>query len=37
METTIKEQLLKAQKNEMTEYHIYKKIANRVKGKNRNI
>jgi VIT1/CCC1 family predicted Fe2+/Mn2+ transporter len=33
----LKQKLLRAQKNEITEYHIYQKLAKRIKDKNREI
>ncbi|WGS65830.1 VIT1/CCC1 transporter family protein [Marinitoga aeolica] len=34
MDENIKNQLIAFQKNEITEYHVYKKLAKRIKGKN---
>ncbi|SHF03436.1 hypothetical protein SAMN02745164_01641 [Marinitoga hydrogenitolerans DSM 16785] len=34
MDEKIKKQLIEFQKNEITEYHVYTKLAKRIKGKN---
>ena len=35
--SSTKETLLKLQKNEITEYYIYKRLARRMKGKNQKV
>lgn len=37
MDENIKNQLIVFQKNEITEYHVYKKLAKRIKGKNNKV